>query len=112
MGQRISVSLIEKVKDRLSNLVSESKNKLADCSYIDLRLAASEGKVASAQDGMMKFANQDYGLSYGIRVIAGKDVLAPAILVRAWRQPILAILKRSSRTVCVGPMRGRSQAQE
>jgi len=77
MGQRISVSLIEKVKDRLSNLVSESKNKLADCSYIDLRLAASEGKVASAQDGMMKFANQDYGLSYGIRVIAGKDVLAP-----------------------------------
>jgi TldD protein len=77
MGQRISVGLIDKVKDRLSNLVLESKNSFTDCSYIDLRLAASEGRVATAQDGMMKFAIQDQSLSYGIRVIAGKDVLAP-----------------------------------
>jgi TldD protein len=76
MGKRISVSLIESVKDKVSNLALECKNKLADCSYVDVRLAASESQVATAQDGMMKFAVRDYGLSYGIRVIAGKDVLA------------------------------------
>jgi TldD protein len=76
MGQKINVALIEKVKDKFSDLVLDSKNKLKDCSYIDLRLAASEGQRAAAQDGMMKFANRDYGLSYGIRVIAGRDALA------------------------------------
>jgi len=77
MGQKINIALIEKVKDSLSNLVSEGKSRLPNCSYIDLRLAASEGQYAAAQDGMMKFALRDYALSYGIRVIAGKDMLAP-----------------------------------
>jgi TldD protein len=77
MGQRINIALIEKVKDKLSNLVLDNKNSLTNCSYIDLRLAASEGQRATAQDGMMKSAVRDYGLSYGVRVIAGKDMLAP-----------------------------------
>ena len=76
MGQKISTALIERVKDKLSNLVLENKNALTNCSYIDLRLATSEGQQAVAQDGMMKFAVRDYGLSYGIRVIAGKEMLA------------------------------------
>lgn len=77
MGQKISIALIEKVKGKLSDLVLESRNSLTNCSYIDLRLAASEGQQAAAQDGMMKLAVRDYRLSYGIRVIAGKEMLAP-----------------------------------
>jgi len=77
MGQKVNITLIDKAKDKLSNLVLESKNRLKDCSYVDLRVAVSEGQRASAQDGMMKFSIRDYSLSYGLRVIAGREILAP-----------------------------------
>jgi TldD protein len=77
MEQKVNIVLIDKAKDKLSNLVSESKNRLEDCSYVDLRVAVSEGQRASAQDGMMKFSIRDYSLSYGLRVIAGREILAP-----------------------------------
>jgi TldD protein len=77
MGQKVNIALIDKAKDKLSNLVLESKNRLEDCSYVDLRVAVSEGQRASAQDGMMKFSIRDYSLSYGLRVIAGREILAP-----------------------------------
>lgn len=77
MGQKVNIALIDKAKDKLSNLVLETKKRLEDCSYVDLRVAVSEGQRASAQDGMMKFSIRDYTLSYGLRVIAGREVLAP-----------------------------------
>jgi TldD protein len=77
MEQKVNIALIDRVKDKLSNLILENKKKLKDCSYIDLRVAVSEGQMATAQDGMMKGSLRDYGLSYGLRVIAGKDMLAP-----------------------------------
>jgi TldD protein len=77
MGQKVNIALIDKAKDKLSDLVLESRSKLKDCSYVDLRVAVSEGQRASAQDGMMKFSIRDYSLSYGLRVIAGKEILAP-----------------------------------
>jgi TldD protein len=77
MGQKVDIGLVDKTKDKLSNLVLETKNRLEDCSYVDLRLRVSEGQGASAQDGMMKFSIKDYKLSYGARVIAGKQLLAP-----------------------------------
>jgi len=77
MAQRVNIGLIDKTKDKLSNLVLESKKKLKDCSYIDLRVQVSEGQQATAQDGMMKFSIRDYGLAYGLRVIAGGDMVAP-----------------------------------
>jgi TldD protein len=77
MGQNVNIALIDKAKDKLSDLVLESKNRLKDCSYIDLRVKVQEGQGASAQDGMMKSSIRDYSLSYGLRVIAGKKILAP-----------------------------------
>jgi TldD protein len=76
MGQKVSIALIDKAKDKLSNLVLETKNRLKDCSYIDLRVRVTEGQGAVAQDGMMKSSIRDYGLSYGLRVIAGRQTLA------------------------------------
>jgi TldD protein len=76
MGHKISIDLIDKTKDRLCNMVLEAKSRLEDCVYVDLRVTVREGQGAVAQDGMMKSSIRDYGLSYGLRVIAGKQILA------------------------------------
>ncbi len=76
MGKNVSIALIDKNKDKLSNMVLETKGKLEGCSYVDLRFAVSDGQQAVAQDGMMKESIRDYGISYGLRVIAGKGILA------------------------------------
>ena len=76
MSQKVSIALIDKVKDQLSSLISERKGKLEDCSYIDLRVKVGEEQAAVAQDGMRKFSLRDYRLSYGLRVIAGRDMPA------------------------------------
>src|SRR4030042_3087642 len=77
MKQKVNIGLIDSNRDRLSNMVLDTKSKLNDCSYVDLRIRVSEGQQAIAQDGMMKSSVRDYDLSYGLRVIAGKDILAP-----------------------------------
>ena len=75
--QRITVELIERIKEDLFDLVRQLKTGLSDCQYIDLRVEVGEGQAAVAQDGMMKASMRDYGLSYGARVIAGKRMFAP-----------------------------------
>ena len=76
MGQKVNIALIDKNKDKLSNMILEAKSRLQDCFYADLRVTVREGQGAEAQDGMMKSSIRDYGLSYGLRVIAGKQILA------------------------------------
>ncbi len=76
MAQKVDVALVDRVKAQLSNLVSETRGRLKDCSYIDLRIGVGEGQRAVAQDGMRKFSLGDYRLSYGLRVIAGRDISA------------------------------------
>ena len=76
MGKKVNIALISENKDKLSNMMLEARSRLHDCSYVDLRVAVREGQGAIAQDGMMKSSIRDYGLSYGLRVIAGKQVLA------------------------------------
>lgn len=75
--KRITTALIDEIKEDLTYLVHQSKGELPDCHYIDLRVEAGEGQGAAAQDGMMKFSIRDYSLSYGVRVIAGRGILAP-----------------------------------
>jgi TldD protein len=76
MAKKVNIALIDKAKDKLSNLISATKDRLEDCSYIDLRVRITEGQGAVAQDGMMKSSIRDYSLSYGLRVIAGRQMLA------------------------------------
>jgi len=77
MGNRtINISMLDTHKGKVSNLVHQMAGELPDCQYIDLRLEVGEGQGAVAQDGMMKFSIRDYGISYSVRVIAGKNTLA------------------------------------
>jgi len=76
MSQKVNIGIIDKTKAQLSDLVSAAQKRLRDCSYIDLRVKVTEGQAAAAQDGMMKSSIRDYGLSYGLRVIAGRKMLA------------------------------------
>ena len=71
MAKKVDIALIDRIKDKLSNLTLESKQRLKDCAYIDLRVGVGEGQGAAAQDGMRKFSLRDYRLSYGVRAIAG-----------------------------------------
>lgn len=75
--RRITIGLVDGVKEALFDLVEQSRRALPHCQYIDLRVEVGEGQGALAQDGMMKFSIRDYGLSYGVRVIAGERILAP-----------------------------------
>ncbi len=77
MSPKVNIGVIDKVRDKLGNLVPETRSKLEHCSYVDVRVRVAEGQQAVAQDGMMKFSMRDYKLSYGVRVIAGRDLLAP-----------------------------------
>jgi hypothetical protein len=76
MRKKVNITLIDKVKSELPNLISGTKDRLEDCSYIDLRVTVTEGQGAVAQDGMVKSSIRDYGLPYGLRVIAGRQILA------------------------------------
>ena len=77
MANKVNIGLIDKTRDTLSNMVLDARKKLGDCSYVDLRVRVWEEQQAVAQDGMMKSSIRDYGLSYGLRVIAGRTMLAP-----------------------------------
>ncbi len=76
MAHKVDIALIDRVKDDLANLISESRDSLEGCRYIDLRLGVGEGQGAMSQDGMSKFSLRDYRFSYGLRVIAGNGTPA------------------------------------
>jgi len=76
MAQKVDITLVDRVKDELANLISASRDSLEGCHYIDLRLGVGEGQGAMSQDGMSKFSLRDYRFSYGIRVIAGNGTPA------------------------------------
>jgi TldD protein len=76
MASKVNIALIDKVKSVLSDSILATRKRLKDCSYIDLRVRVTEGQAAAAQDGMMKYSIRDYGLSYGLRVIAGRQMPA------------------------------------
>jgi len=78
MGNRvINIGMVDTYKASVADLVHKMAGELPDCRYIDLRLEVGEGQGAVAQDGMMKFSIRDYGISYGVRVIAGNNTFAP-----------------------------------
>jgi TldD protein len=47
------------------------------CRHADVRIEISEGKVAVAENGMDKFSGEDYGFSFGVRVLGGERLTAP-----------------------------------
>ncbi len=76
MTVRVSIELIPQVRETVYELVSSFPRTKAHCRYADVRIEVAEGKGAVAENGMDKFSSEDYGLSFGIRVIAGERLAA------------------------------------
>ncbi len=77
MIERITVDLIEGIKEEVFSLVLDSQKNLKHCHYIDLRIEANESKFAAAQKGAPKESGEESQMSLGLRVIAGDTLRAP-----------------------------------
>ncbi|MBI3327491.1 MAG: hypothetical protein HYZ81_12420, partial [Nitrospinae bacterium] len=77
MSEHISLAVIDRIKDRVHALVTESRTRLKGCQYIDVRIEVSESKGAYAQNGTAKESQEDAEISMGVRVHAGESMLAP-----------------------------------
>ncbi len=75
MSKSIEITDLDKIKQVVGNIVSDSKN-LPDTSYIDIRVEAGEGIGSYSEDGEPKSTSKDWNFSLGVRVIAGKQILA------------------------------------
>ncbi len=77
MPERVTIDVIPQIREAVFDLVSSYPKTKRACRYADVRIEASEGKVAVAENGMDKFSGEDYGFAFGVRVIAGDRVSAP-----------------------------------
>ena len=76
MAERLSVDLIDRVRELVRGLATDHARRLAHLRYADIRLEVSEGKAATAENGAAKFSSDDYGFAVGIRVLAGAGMVA------------------------------------
>jgi TldD protein len=75
--QKVSVQVVPDIRDSVFDLVSQYARSKRFCRYADVRIEVSEGKAAVSENGMDKFSGEDYGFSFGVRVLAGDRVTAP-----------------------------------
>ncbi len=73
---RITIDLIERIKERVYNLVLDTQKRLNHCHHIDVRIEGSELKFAIAQKGVPKESGQESRMSFNVRVIAGDSLRA------------------------------------
>ncbi|MBI4635027.1 MAG: TldD/PmbA family protein [Candidatus Rokubacteria bacterium] len=82
MPARITVDLIDGVKEVARDLLRDSARRLPHLRYADVRLEITEGKTAAAENGESKFSGDDYGFALGVRVLAGDGMPAPGYMGR------------------------------
>lgn len=82
MSERLSIAVIDRIKDRVHAFVTEYRKRLKGCHYLDVRIEVSEAKGAYAQNGTAKESLEDAELSMGIRVHAGESMIAPGYFGR------------------------------
>lgn len=75
MLNALQVTDLDNIKQDAVNIVSDAK-KAAHVKYVDIRLEASEGVGAYVEDESPRQASKDWGLSLGVRVIAGDSITA------------------------------------
>lgn len=73
--QRITVQDLDTIKHDVAQLARDVLQKPFS-TYADIRVEAGEGTGAYSENGMPKAATQDWGVSLGVRVIAGEHVQA------------------------------------
>lgn len=74
---RITTEIIGQITEMVFEITTGFPKSVAHCHYCDIRVEASEGGVAVAENGAGKFSGQDYGFAIGIRVLAGNRSVAP-----------------------------------
>ena len=77
MPEQITVDYLDEVKGRAYSICTEFARRLRHLNYCDLRIEVSEGKGVMAENGQEKMSAEDYGLSFGVRVLAGESIVAP-----------------------------------
>ena len=83
MPDGIETRLIDRIAPLAAELVTTWARSLADLRYADLRLEVAEGKYAAAENGASKSSGDDYGFAFGIRVLAGRRMVAPGYFGRS-----------------------------
>ncbi len=78
----IEIALIDRIKPMVQDLVTARAAALPDLRYAGVRLEVTEGKFAAAENGAAKASGDDYGLAFGIRVLAGSRMIAPGYFGR------------------------------
>ena len=77
MVEEVTVGIVDEIKDMVLDVASTYSKTLNGLNYADVRLEVGEGKGSVAENGTQKYSSQDYGLSFGIRVLAGDQTAAP-----------------------------------
>src|SRR4030042_6690137 len=83
MPVKVTIDIIPQVREMVREVVARSGGRLRHLRYCDLRLEVDEGKGAGAENGMDKFAAEDYGFALGVRVIAGEKTAAAGYVGQA-----------------------------
>ena len=94
MPSKITIDLIDGIKEMVQALATAHARSLAHLRYADLRIEVAEGKAAAAENGASKFSGEDYGFSFGVRVLAGDRMVAPGYFGRSLGAADLAELER------------------
>jgi len=76
MFDRINADIIEGIKERVFEIVSDSQKSLNNCHYLDIRIGVSESKFAIAQKGTPKEGGEEVQMSFGVKSVAGDGLKA------------------------------------
>jgi TldD protein len=81
--QTIAVDLIDGIKETVRGLATDYARSLPHLLYADVRIEVTQGKAAAAENASAKFAGDDYGLGFGVRVLAGDRTVASGYFGRS-----------------------------
>src|SRR5262245_25694071 len=82
MPRGITTGLIDRVKEMVAELCATEARALPGLVHADIRLEVTESKIASAENGEPKFASDDYGCAFAVRVLAGHRMVGAGYLGR------------------------------
>ena len=73
----ITTEVMETVKPIATDMLLNLSRRFKHCRYADLRLEIVEEKRAGAENGTPKFTQDESRLAFGVRVLAGDQMVAP-----------------------------------
>lgn len=82
MPAPITIETIDAIRPLIRELATDHARTLPHLRYADIRAEAGEGKGAAAENGQSKASAEDYGCSFGVRVLAGDRAVAPGYFGR------------------------------